>query len=71
LLGIANVLPMSVLQAKAETTKLYKLNIFNSIFKIIAMLIGLYFFGLIGLVVSRIISTYALVGTTYYFVMKE
>jgi len=55
-LFINGSLPIAFLDAHRAIKEKYILNLSSSIFKIIAMLLGLYFFGLIGLIISRIIS---------------
>lgn len=54
LIGTVATLPISVLQAKSETEELYKLTIFTGLTQIVAMFIGIYFFGLLGLIIARI-----------------
>lgn len=55
LVGAVATLPISALQAKSETEELYKLTILSAIAQIITMFIGLYFFGLLGLIIARVI----------------
>lgn len=71
LLGVVSVLPISALQAKAAKRQLYQVNVFGSIFQIIAMFAGLYFYGLIGLIISRIIVRFTMVGVSYFFLTTK
>lgn len=65
LLGVVSVLPFSALQAKAAKKQLYIIKITSSVLQIILMFIGLYFYGLIGLIVARIIVRLIMPIITY------
>jgi O-antigen/teichoic acid export membrane protein len=58
LLAVISVLPISALQAKSEKTKLYKLKISNSIFQILILFILIYFYGLMGVILARVIARF-------------
>jgi len=56
LIAVAFLVPYSALQAQAAQKELYFFNFFSSIFQIIALFIGVYFYGLIGVIIARIIT---------------
>lgn len=56
LIGVIGLIPLSALKAKAESKTLYKINTINALLGILTMFIGIYFYGLLGLVVARVFS---------------
>jgi len=56
LITIPLLIPYSALQARASKKELYLFTTFSSIFQIIALLIGIYFYGLMGIIIARIIT---------------
>jgi len=51
-------LPFSALQAQVATKELYFLNFWNSLVQIILLIIFIYFWGILGAVISRVISRF-------------
>jgi len=56
LLTIPAGLPITFLQSQANTKKLWQLNLITPITQIIVMFIGVYFYGLMGVIMARVIS---------------
>ena len=56
LLTIPAGLPITFLQSQVSTKKLWQLNLITPITQIIVMFIGVYFYGLMGLIMARVIS---------------
>jgi len=54
LIAIANILPITALQAQMKTERLYWYNITVAIFQIVSVLVGVYWFGLMGAVLAKI-----------------
>ncbi|HVY56211.1 MAG TPA: oligosaccharide flippase family protein [Thermodesulfobacteriota bacterium] len=70
LLGATATLPVSAVQARAETGKLYFYNTTSSVIRIAAMLIGIQF-GLMGLVISRVCAQLMLIPLSYVLVPAD
>lgn len=51
-------LPFSALQAQVATKELYFLNFWNSLVQIILLIIFIYFWGILGAIISRVISRF-------------
>jgi len=63
-------LPISYLQAQAEHKKLYQFYTATSLFQIIILLPLIYFYGLWGVIVSRIIARYFQIFFLFYIIKK-
>ncbi|HNV97060.1 MAG TPA: oligosaccharide flippase family protein [bacterium] len=72
-LGLINIpiafIGLPILQSHGLTKELYKINILNSIIQIIFILFATYFYGLIGLIIARII-TRIIVGIIYLLKLR-
>ncbi len=56
ILAIVASLPIAALQAKSLTKQLYKYNLCSYTLQIVFIFIGIYYYGLIGLVIARVVS---------------
>lgn len=63
-------LPVSALQAKGEQAKLYQFHTTTSIFQIIILLPAAYFFGILGIVIARLISRFFQIIFMIYIIKK-
>jgi hypothetical protein len=57
LLAIPSIIPSTILYAQKETKKLYKANIFMPIINIIILFVSIQF-GLIGIIIGKIINSF-------------
>ncbi len=64
-------LPLSALQAQMEQKKLYQFNIVTSMFQISVLILFAYLFGLMGIVIARVISRLFQVAFITYVMKKE
>ena len=62
MIAIPSGLLTAVLQAKKETTSLYKLNIYGPIIKIIFIVIGVLSYGIMGMIIGRVLYNYIILG---------
>lgn len=65
LLGTISAIPLSVLQAQQQQTRLYIINVSISIIQISVLIPMAYFYGLWGVVISRIVVRYVGAVITY------
>lgn len=54
LLFVSNAIPLTLLEAQAAKRELYIFNIVSPLFQILALLVGIIYFGLTGVIVARI-----------------
>jgi len=65
------IFPLSALQAQMREKDLHALNIGTAIVLIISLYIGVTFFGLIGLIVSRVFVRYANCIATFILLYRK
>jgi O-antigen/teichoic acid export membrane protein len=70
LIPIGTVIPISLLQAHAAKKELYIFNTITPIFQIVAVVVGLYTFGLIGIIISRIASRVVSLGLSLFLTKR-
>lgn len=58
LIPVSNVLPLTILQAHAAKKELYLYNILSPVFQIITLVAGILLWGIIGILLARIISRF-------------
>ncbi|KND50749.1 MAG: O-antigen export protein [Parcubacteria bacterium C7867-001] len=56
LIPIGAIIPVTILEAHAKKRELYIYNVLGPVFQIVSMFIGIVFYGLVGLIVARIVS---------------
>lgn len=64
------VLPYSMLQAKLATKELYQFNILRSIIQIVFLCIGAFYFGVLGVIIARVVTDFANLGMLMILVKK-
>ena len=62
MLAVPSGLLTAVLQSQKATKALYKLNIYGPIIKILLIVIGVLSYGLIGMIIGRVLYNYILLG---------
>jgi O-antigen/teichoic acid export membrane protein len=71
LVTISLLIPYSALQAQASKKELYLFNIFYPLFQIIALSIGVYFYGLMGVIIARILTRFFSFALSIYLMYSE
>ncbi|MFC1731687.1 oligosaccharide flippase family protein [candidate division KSB1 bacterium] len=64
------ILPITALQSQAEKDKLYKINVYTSIFQIIILFILINLYGLIGVIVARIMTRILSLGLSISLIKR-
>lgn len=57
IVSMVSFIPASILRSQKMTKEIYKMNIYTSIFQIILLFVMINFYGLMGAVVSRVLTT--------------
>jgi len=70
LITAISILPVSALQAKMAKKELYKLNIYGPIIEIFLLLFSVYFYGILGIILARVISRFINLGMSYWLFKK-
>jgi O-antigen/teichoic acid export membrane protein len=64
------VLPLAVLDAQIAIKQKYALNIYSNVFKLIALILGIVYFGIWGAIIARIGSKIFGVGLAFYYAYR-
>ncbi len=64
------VLPYSMLQAKLATKELYQFNISRSIMQIGLLCVGAYYWGILGVIIARVLTDFFNLGILMFLVKK-
>ncbi len=59
------LVPMSFLQALKDETRLYKITVYGSVFQIISLLVFVFYFGLMGAIVAKVIYRYFVLASVF------
>ena len=70
LISAISVLPLSALQAQIAKKQLYQFNIFSSLIQILFLFVFLYFFGLLGIIIARVIARFINLGIIFWLVKR-
>lgn len=70
LLAYVIFLPLTALQSQMATKKLYKINTYGSLVQILLLFLFVYFFGLLGAILAKVISRFIGVALTFWFAKK-
>lgn len=65
------VIPLSILQSQLKESALYKLNLSNALIAIFLTIILIFPYGLVGVIVARILSRYINLMQTYYYLFRS
>jgi len=65
LIAITVMLPIAALQSKSAKKELYQLNIYSSIIQIIVLLLFIYFYGLWGAIIARVLARFISLGIAF------
>ncbi len=68
LLGVLVSIPTSIMQAKKETKNLYAFNIIQSLVQIVSLFFFIYFFGLWGAILARVVTRLANLAISIKFI---
>ncbi len=64
LIAVISFFPLTLLQAKQKTKELYFISTYTNVFQLIFVFIGVYFWGLMGIIIARILTR--IFGTFIY-----
>lgn len=70
LIAVGTAIPVTVLQAHATKKALYVYNVSSGIFQVFTLVIGAAWFGIIGVIVARIISRLLNLGLSFFLVHR-
>lgn len=70
IVGVVSILPITALQAHGRTKELYAYNIISSTMSIVLLALGVFFFGLVGMVCARIIHRSFQVVYAHYLLSR-
>jgi O-antigen/teichoic acid export membrane protein len=71
LVTISLIIPYSALQAQASKKELYLFNIFYYLFQIIALSIGVYFYGLMGVIIAKTLTRFFSFTLSIYLIYHK
>jgi O-antigen/teichoic acid export membrane protein len=71
LVTISLLIPYSALQAQSSKKELYLFNIFSPLFQIITLFIGIYFYGLMGIIIARILTRFFSLTLSIYLIYHK
>lgn len=66
LVAVISVIPLSALQSKLAKRQLYIFNIYGAIIQITILFIFIYFYGLLGAIIARILTRFINMGMSIY-----
>ena len=64
------MLPIAALQSKSAKKELYQLNVYSSVIQIIILFLFIYFYGLWGAIIARVLGRFIGLGITFYLSKK-
>ena len=70
LIAAITILPTSALQAKIAKKELYKLNIYSPIIQIVLLFFFIYFYGILGAIIARVLGRFIGLVISYWLFKK-
>jgi len=70
LITAVSILPTSALQAKMAKKKLYQLNIYSPFIQIVLLFLFIYFYGLIGVIIARVLGRFVNLAIVCWLIKK-